>query len=106
MGAYAVIGIFAWAGIPFALLGAYRGWTKPVTYLGGGLLAMATGVASLFALSFLQSEFRYGTALDGKALASAVYNAGQLLALGIFPGLAAGLTFWLVAVPKRQARPV
>ena len=97
---YAVIAIFAWAGLPFAMWGARRGWTRPLTYAGGGLLAMACGVASMFALSVVRREGLTVSLLEGKALASAVYSAAQLLALGVLPGAMGGWTYWLVAVRK------
>jgi hypothetical protein len=102
LGAYVVIAMFAWTGVPFAIMGARRGWKEPLTYIGGGLLAATAGVASLFVLSFLQREISGLSVLDGKFLLSAVYNAAQLLALGFLPGVAGGLTYWLVAVRNRR----
>jgi hypothetical protein len=100
VGAYLVIAVFAWFGIPFALLAARRGWSKPVTYMGGGSLAMAVGVASIFALALVHGEINGYARIDGETLAKAARNIAEMLALGILPGVAGGLTYWMIAAPR------
>jgi hypothetical protein len=101
-----IIGLTAWGGLLFAIKGEIAGWTQPLTYVWGGLFAMATGVATVTSLGVLQGLLQGYTEWDVKHALSLLWNVAELLALGFVPGIAGGLTYWLVSVRRDRERPV
>jgi hypothetical protein len=92
-----MIGAFGWAGLPFAIMGERRGWRSLRAYLAGGVIAMAMGVATLMGLNLLQAIMLGSAAPMLRDVAGFLVNAGQLLALGVLPGLSAGFGYWLAS---------
>jgi hypothetical protein len=101
--AAAIIGVFAGGGFLFAIQGYRRRWTRPATYAGGGVLAMLLGVALLSGYGVLQGLAHGYLAPSPETVWSFAVTTTQLIALGVLPGLAGGLTFWLVARPSPKA---
>jgi hypothetical protein len=98
LGATAMLGVFAGGGLIFAILAERRSWTKLTTFIGGGAIATATGVAALAGLSILQAGLQGYMDMTAENLASFLNNMAQLLALGLAPGLVGGAAYWAAAI--------
>jgi energy-converting hydrogenase Eha subunit A len=98
--AVVLIGIFGWSGLIVGFLGVRRGWSRALTYALGGVLAMLIGVLTMFAWTTVNTWDKAMVVEDPRDRFKDLANLALLIGFGIVPGIAGGLTYWMIAAPR------